>query len=97
MSLEITCVYCRKPLLDSAHAIKHVAEQCDASPQRALGAEIQRLKTLVAILVLDAKGNVRIPFATLESPRELLLNVTPDMDTKELVLEAVVVEKASIQ
>ena len=85
------CVYCGKPLVDPEHAVKHVVDQCEHSPHKVMRDQLNQTNILLAILVEDAGGEIRIPFGKLELKRTQLLTIEPLVG--ELSLRLVEAEK----
>lgn len=72
-----SCVYCNAVLLDADHAKKHVVDQCENSPHKVMRDQLNQTNILLAILVEDAGGEIRIPFGKLEMKRAQLLSIEP--------------------
>ncbi len=77
MGQSIVCAYCQKPLVDTEHAVKHVVDQCENSPHKVMRDQLNQTNILLAILVEDAGGEIRIPFGKLEMKRAQLLSIEP--------------------
>lgn len=47
MGLSISCAYCSKPLLDAAHAKKHVLTSCPSSPAAEMYSTLKFIRQVV--------------------------------------------------